>query len=369
MNNDAKISARQFTILVMLITIGTTIFAIQSSLAADAVQDAWIAAIVGTALGLLFISLYNYFSSRFPNMTLIECNEKVFGKWIGTLLSLYFIFFSFLNAAQVLYYIGNFMTTQILINTPIQVINILFAGIIIFGMYLGIATLARTAEILFSIFIALFFVFCIFLFPQSNYDNFKPIFENGIKPIIKGSLTYMSIAVFPLFALLMIFPANVTNPKKAKKAFLLGSFLGGIIICLVIVLSISVLGAPLSEISSFPSYLLAKKIDVGNFFQRVEAIMAIMWLFTIFFKLTMYFYGFVVGLAQVFSITNYRPLLLPCGLIWVTYSLIVYPNTAYMGVYDTEAFLPYSITIGVILPLLLLIVDAIRRKMKGKSSS
>lgn len=368
MNNDTKISVRQFTILVMLSTIGTTIFAIQASLTADAKQDAWIAAIVGVSLGLLFISFFNYFSTRFPNMTLIECIQKVFGKWVGTLFSLYFIFFSLISASDVLFYVGNFISTQILVNTPIEIINILFACTILFGMRLGLATLARTAEILFSVFIVLFFVFCIFLFPQSDYDHFKPIFENGLKPILKGSITYVGTAVLPLFGLLMIYPAQVTNPMEAQKGFIIGSFLGGVVSCLVIFLSIAILGVPLSEMSSFPSYLLTKKIDVGNFIQRVEAIMAIMWLLTIFFKMTMYFYGFVVGIAQVCSITNYRPLLLPCGLIWVTYSIIVYPNTVYMGIFDSEIFLPFAITIGIILPLLLLSVDTIQRKIKGSHS-
>ena len=54
MLKDVKISVRQFAVLVMIFTIGTTILVIPSGLAADAKQDAWLAAMLG--VGLKFVS-------------------------------------------------------------------------------------------------------------------------------------------------------------------------------------------------------------------------------------------------------------------------------------------------------------------------
>ena len=93
MTVNIKISIRQFTVLVMFYTIGTTILVIPSSLAADAEQNAWIAAIVGWLLGLFVVGLYILLSKQFPAMTLIEYTEKIFGKWLGKLISLLFVFF------------------------------------------------------------------------------------------------------------------------------------------------------------------------------------------------------------------------------------------------------------------------------------
>lgn len=50
---DVKISVRQFAVLAIIYTIGTTILIIPSGLAADAKQDAWIAAILGVVINLL----------------------------------------------------------------------------------------------------------------------------------------------------------------------------------------------------------------------------------------------------------------------------------------------------------------------------
>ena len=72
MLKDVKISVRQFAVLVIIYTIGTTILVIPSGLAADAKQDAWIAAIIGVGLNLLIVCLYNKVGDCFPDMTLIR---------------------------------------------------------------------------------------------------------------------------------------------------------------------------------------------------------------------------------------------------------------------------------------------------------
>ncbi|MED3687234.1 GerAB/ArcD/ProY family transporter, partial [Peribacillus butanolivorans] len=53
MVKDIKISARQFAILVILFSIGTTILVIPGVMAQEVKQDAWIAAVIGTGIGLL----------------------------------------------------------------------------------------------------------------------------------------------------------------------------------------------------------------------------------------------------------------------------------------------------------------------------
>ncbi|MCY9667431.1 GerAB/ArcD/ProY family transporter [Paenibacillus alginolyticus] len=118
MLNDVKISVRQFAVLVMIYTIGTTILVIPSGLAADAKQDAWLAAIIGVGLNLLIVCLF-------------------------------FIFFSFVGAATVLFNMGNFVNTQVMPETPIQSINLIFAIVVVMGVRLGLETLIRAAEIFF----------------------------------------------------------------------------------------------------------------------------------------------------------------------------------------------------------------------------
>ncbi|MNQ90653.1 hypothetical protein D3C85_1060040 [compost metagenome] len=69
------------------------------------------------------------------------------------------------------------------------------------------------------------------------------------------------------------------------------------------------------------------------------------------------------------NMKDYRPLVLPLGMILVVYSLVVYPNVVYMIQFDTQAYIPYAITIGLMYPLLILVIGAIRKPIaKNKNT-
>ena len=57
MLENGKISLRQLGILVTLFTVGDAILVLPSVMALESKEDAWIAAILGTGIGLLVIYL------------------------------------------------------------------------------------------------------------------------------------------------------------------------------------------------------------------------------------------------------------------------------------------------------------------------
>lgn len=357
-----KISAHQFRNLVILCFIGTSILITPGVLAVEAKQDAWIASIVGSLIGLLLAWFYNSVGNLFPNMTFTDYIEKLLGKWLGKIVSLLYISFLFINAAAIIWIVSNFITTQILTETPIQFTNILLVTIIVMGTRLGLETLARATEVLFPWVIILFIILVIFSLKNIKFQNIQPVFEYGMKPIIRGAVFYVSYSSLTLITLMMIFPAYVNNIKEAKKSFLMGTFIGGIMVFLITALCISVLGHEITARNVFPTYVLAKKISIGGFLERLESIIAILWLITIFFKAVFYFYGAVLGLAQTLKLKDYRPVTLPLGVILVVLPLVLYPNTTYASTWDTTTWMSYAIVYGFFLPLLLFIVSYFKNK-------
>ncbi|WP_164716305.1 GerAB/ArcD/ProY family transporter [Paenibacillus whitsoniae] len=362
MMRNVKISVNQFAVIVMIFTIGTTILVIPSGLAAAAKQDAWIGALLGVSLNIGMVCLYNKVGSCFPNMTLIAYNEQLFGKWLGKLFSFGFIFFSFVGATTVLFYMGNFVTTQVMPDTPIQAINVLFALVVVMGVRLGLETIARAAEIFFPWIIILFIVLVACLLPEIEVEKLQPVYSSGGGGLVRAALEVAGTSSLPFIVLFMIYPVHVIQIRKAKKAYLLGTLFGGLCFVVITFLCVAVLGTKLTERLMYPSYVLAKEINIGNFFERVEILIAGIWFLTVFFKLTFYFYSFVIGLAQLLRMDDYRPLTMPLGMILVVYSLVVYPNVAYMSKFDSESFIPYALTAGGLYPLLILITARIRKK-------
>ncbi|MFD6442617.1 GerAB/ArcD/ProY family transporter, partial [Peribacillus sp. NPDC060186] len=221
----------------------------------------------------------------------------------------------------------------------------------------------------FPIFVFLFIVLVasIFLPPvQFKFENIQPVFETGIKPMIHAVFLFTGIFSLPLIVLLMIFPVSVNQPKAAEKSFFIGILIGGICLIIMITLTIIVLGADSSARQAYPSYLVARKINIGDFLQRIEAIMAIMWIITIYYKMALYFYATVIGLAQTLNMKDYRPLTLPLGMILVPLSILIHPNVVHSATFDNEIWPLYVTTYGLVLPILLLAVKVFRKKIHQK---
>jgi len=356
-----KISSRQFKILVVMCFVGTSILVTPASLASEAKQDAWLAAITGLLFGLPIVYIYNSVGRHMHNMTLIEYIEKVLGKWLGKIVSLLFIFFCFINSASLLYIVGDFLTTQIMPETPIQFTNTLFVIVVVMGTRLRVETWARAGEILYTWVIGFFITLILLLLPEMKIQNIQPVFEHGLKANLRGALLFMSYSSLTLIILLMIFPAYVNKPLKAEKSFLKGVLIGGTMIFIITIISILILGYDFTARNAFPTYTLAKTISLGDFLERLEAIIATLWLITIFYKITLYFYGTVLGLAQTLNLRDYQPLTLPMAIILIVFSLVVYPNVVYANTWNSTIWVSMTLTFGFFLPLLLLIVTAFRK--------
>jgi len=367
MMQDNKLNSYQFIVLVALFTMGTSILIVASGLAEDAKQDAWIVAIVGTGIGLLVIWLFCIIAKWFPDLTFIQIIGKLLGKWVGTIISLIFVSFSFIYATTLLAHSGAFLNIHALPNTPMVVLNILMAMIMVMGVRLGLETIARSAEILVIVVFVILLILVVFISPELKLDNIQPVLEVGPIKIIQSSLFYVVTSSVNAVILLMIFPAFI-NKNPEKKSFLIGNFIGGIVIIIMTFLCISVLGVDKTARQMYPSYELAKRIDVGDFVQRIEALMMALWIITLYFKTILYFYASVLGLAQILKLKDYRPLTIPLGMIAVVLSLVIYPNVQYQQNWDSTTAVSFSLLIGIFFPLLLIMVYGIRKKQLKKEA-
>lgn len=361
MLENGKISVRQFTVLVLLYTLGTTILIIPSILASNAKQDTWIAGIIGVVAGILIVFLYYGLASRFPGKTFAEILELLLGKWLGKLVSiLYFCTFVFLLCVFVLRDIGDFMVTVMLVETPIQAIHITFLLVVIFTVRHGLETFARAAELFLPWVIGLYMILLLTIAPQIDMKYAQPVLEYGFKPILHAGVSLFTFPFAEMIVFLMIIP-YVNLQDRVRRGFITGITVGGVILILLSMISILVVGISETQESIYSSYDLAKQINLGGFFQRVEAMMGFIWFTTAFVKLTILMYVLCLGLAQTFELESYKILTLPLGLIMYVFSLNIFPNVAFL-IEFTETMQLYVLIYGFIFPLLLLLISYWRRK-------
>jgi len=356
MNEIKKISSHQLKTLSFFTYMGTAVLGIPATLATVSKQDAWLSSLVGIFMGLLLMWLYISLGNKMLNMTLVEYLEKILGKRVGIFISLLFILYLFIICSSMIFVLGNFISIELMTMTPIKSTHFLFIVVIILGTRHGLETFAKTSEILYFLVMGLFIIFVILLSKDLEFINVLPVLEFGSKPIFEGALQYFCYTSILNVALLMIFPKHINNKKKAKKSFFLGSLIGGVFLFIMITLSILVLGIDTTARSAYPSFVLGKQIRVGEFFQRLESIISIIWFVTIFIQAIVYFYGAMFGIAQIFKLKDYKPLTVPSGIILFVLSLIIYPNSVYASEWDTTTWISVSLTFGFFLPLLLIII-------------
>lgn len=361
MIEKGKIGVHQFTILVILFTTGSSILIAPSGIALEARQDAWIASVVGLIGGLLMVGLYNLIVARFPSTSFIRYTQDVLGKWPGRLvLFLYFCYF-FILATVVLRNIGDFMTTQVLPNTPIQFIHCFFLIVVIMGVRNGLETFARTAEIFLPWVVFFFITLVVLLPPQFEISNLRPVLGYGMKPVLRAAIPVFSTPYMELVIFLLFFP-YLNKTRKARHAYWVGTLIGGILLITISLLTILVLGADLTARHMYPSYTLAKKISIGTFLERVEVIMAGIWFITIYFKLTVCFYASTMTFAELFRLKDARQLYLPFGMIMIVFSVIAYPDIAFFINFGSKIDFPYSLPYAILFPAMILLVAIARKK-------
>lgn len=365
MEEKASISPLELSILTIFFTTGTTILVIPATMTAKSNQDAWLSALIGIA-GCALIGYFFVVCSRaMKKETYIQYLQRVYGKVLGKMIGLTYVYFSFIGATTLLYYFGNFTTTQILTRTPIEMLNLMLAVLVMVVVRAGIEVFARTGELLFPWFIFLLTALSLLLLPKLKLERISPLYEASLSEHLSAALDFIGIAGFPLVVFLMIIPMNINRRDRIKWNFIIGSILGAFIVGVIILLCILVLGASTSARQMFPSYVLAKSVSAFDIIQRIESVMASMWILSIFFKTTVYFYACVIGFAQIVEVKDYRFLVIPIGILTVMFSTVVYPNVSYMSHWDSTYWNPYALIMGLIIPLFTFIIDKIKNHSKS----
>jgi spore germination protein KB len=337
--------------------IGTSVLIAPSGLAHDAGQDGWMAGLLGALLNVLFVWLYTALGGRYPDRTLTQMCEAVLGKWPGKAIALAFVAFFYLLASLMVGDLGFFLTSQIIPETPIEVVMIMFIIVVLIAVRSGLVVYSRAAEFFFPWMMILFILLIVPLIPKFQSHHLIPMLEYGPKPILKGGFSFSGLQEM---VVMLMFYTYVRNEKKRGRAFLLGTAIGGGALVVITLWSIAVLGANISANQLFPAYTLAKHMNIGHFMERVEGVMIFIWILSIFIKIALTFHAAVLGLAQITGIGDEKPLFWPLGFGILPFALLCYPNAIYVRDFIAKIWTPFALIFIFFLPVLLYVVSLIR---------
>lgn len=308
--------------------------------------------------------IYSKLARLYPNQTFPQFSELLLGKVLGKLITLLYLLTIVFASGLILWNLGNFLVTFVLIETPAEIIILIFILLVIAASRFGIGTLGKASDIFFPLFVGLFVLLIVSVSPQINVLNIQPVLEKGASPVIKSFFPYLGYPYLEL-SLFLMFTPYVKQKEKITKAFCIGLLIGGVVLAILTVMSILVLGVETTASRMYPSYLLAQKINIAGFFSRVEIVIAILWFVSIFFQLTISFNAMSICLAQLIGVGDYKRLVFPLGGILFVLPFIIVPNTSYVPELDITTWWVQTSISGLVIPLLLLGIALIRKRIKG----
>ena len=361
MLEKGKISPFQAFLLNITLILPTFIIGIPSIAINIAKQDAWISMILSTLVGLLIVLIVVNLNLRFPGKTLFEYSEVILGKVLGKLVSfLYFVWFLHVNVIIIREF-SSFMVITVMPDTPMIIFYIVTVAVAAYLVYSGLEVLSRFCQLFVPLLLTLILLTFILSIKDMKLTRLLPVMDTGLVPILGAAAVSTSwIGEIVLFSM---FIPYLNKQKKAKQIGILAMLFTGIFGIISILISLAAFGPNLAGYWLYPVFNAVRMISFANFLERLESILITGWVLGGFAKISIFYYATVLGGAQCFGQKNYRPLIVPVGVILIVLSSFLHQNTAEIFDFMVKAFTPYylpSFEIGI--PLILLIIALIRRK-------
>ena len=363
MIEKGKISASQMGKMLFLAITPTAILTAPGITHKFAKNDLWISPIWAFS-GLIVVFLVLWLHRMYPGQSIVQACERIVGRFPGKIIgAVYWLFYLYLNGIIVREY-EEFVIGAFLPNTPPIVLlgsMVLVCAIAVRG---GVEIVGRFADLILPVFFILFLLIIGPIIPDLHVKHMLPIMGDGILPSIEGSLV-LQIWFSELITASFLLPF-VTDRKKAKKSILIS--LSAVILTLVVsnLATLLYLG-DLTGIYTYPFLILARYINIAQFFTHLEALFMAIWVLGAFVKICVFYYVTVLAAAQWMNLSDYRPIVLPLGLLLTLFSIWIAPNYQEMTRAISTSVIFATLTMFVIVPILLLVIAWVKKRVRAAS--
>ncbi|PAB60435.1 GerAB/ArcD/ProY family transporter [Anaeromicrobium sediminis] len=352
------ISDKQGICIVILFITGSSVL---FGIGADAENDAWIAIIISILFSLPILMIYARILSLFQEKDIFDILELVFGKILGKIISMLYVWFALHLGGLVLRDFGEFPTIVSIPKTPRIVPMVCISFLCCWAIKEGIEVLGRSGEFMLPIVVSLTVVGVSLSIPNMEFKHIEPIFNKGINPIVNGAFAVFSFPFGETILFCGVF-SRLKNNKSPYKIYLLGLIIGGILIFIISQATFVILGFDGYKAELFPTYAAATRIDVLDFIQRIEIIVAIGFFFGGFIKISVCLLVACKGIEKVFECDNYRYIAIITTLFMLNLSIIMHKSFLEVIRWTIATWRYYAFPFQVIIPISILIVAEIKKK-------
>ena len=350
------ISAAQFFGMMFVSRITITIALNAQYAAGESLLDGILSYLLAMAAGFLIALPVWTLQRRDPSLPIGATSVRVFGQ-IGKLLPLcYILYFLVMNGVSLALF-QLFLLDNVNPDFPAFLILAVLVGVAAYGAWRGLEAIARTSAcVLVLLLLGTALVFAL-VSRRFNWENLEPLMAGGTSQLLQGAALFLSrTSLFAEMAVLLPF-------VRGRKLLGFTLWAGGtsLFVGVLIFLIAGCLGQ-YAYTQNFPVYALTSISEIASM-QRLDAVFTGVWMMGLIVQTACGLYACRVCASSLVKGDCPPWVVIPGGVVMVALGVGIASSYLMQTVFmDTHLWLILTGVVSLLLPLILLAGESLRRK-------
>jgi spore germination protein (amino acid permease) len=323
----------------------------------------WMIPIYATGIILICFAVISRLYSPFEGKDILEIAEETGGDILRIVIGLLFLIYLVFIISVVLREFAEDMKVVALPASPISFVTMFFLVGMIVGAYAGLEALVRCNSYIVPIIIGGLLVIIIGCVPFFNAYNLMPVLGSGIPNIFGRG--FLKISMFSALSILFFIAPYIKTKKNFRSVGYISIAIAGFLFTLTTAAYLLVYPFPVALERFLPVYNLARLINFGRFFQRIESIFVLIWAASALLYLSGGFFLILHVFRKTFKLDYYKPLIIPMSILIFTISLLP-PNLLSAVELEQRYFRNYIWILTFVIPIILLLFAGWIKKSRKK---
>lgn len=358
---NQSVTHRQVVLLVLILSITGTLIQPHAQAIFYAEQHAYISYVPVVFVMIISLWLISRVQRRFPNQDLFESIVQRF-PFLGRVMGFLYILFFFFVFARDIRLSGDYISITLLENTPISIIVL---SLVVMGVFIvrgGLGSLIGMAELYVMLFLLISLIIPFMLIQQVNMDNLMPYFHVDVAGVGKGSWY-----IFSFYGEMIALPFVIKGSDFRFKSVLWGIIISALLMMLILVETITAIGVPIASRLVYPSYELARQLQISDFLDRFDLALAAATMPTMITKIAFDLYFVCWGLKRMIPKVSGKMMTGPVALVGFVCAFWFFRNAIQLNRFTRE-WTWIAIVFEVLFPIVLFLFLRPRKKDKKEST-
>lgn len=307
-----RVSHYQVTLMGAVSVITVTVLNVPAQVMSFAKHHVYLACLAGVLIGTFSLWLFSRVCRRFSQPDLFAALISR-SPVLGRIIALLYQFFFFIVLVRDIRVFADFTSTFMLRQTPVIILAILYVICAVAIARSGIEVIARMTELFGPIIIFLSLLLPLLLAKFIDPSAMLPLWDVDWTGIGIGTW-YIAPYIGEIILLPFLFPQRMARLRHAWSGLWLGAF----ILLVILVTELLVMGVEIIPRLLFPTYTLARHIEITDFLDRLDLFMVALYLPTAMIKMAYSLYFICHGIHRMAPKIDGKVMAAPIGLLAMT---------------------------------------------------